>query len=283
MITTPTAMIDYITVPISLLLTTALGENSATLSRQKGAHKGAKAAEVEAVGATGQCPEARVTGEGGGGGTGGLDRREWEGGGFRPCILLKLRTEGVDGWICSGGVVGCRELIKAIESFTDNLFTGHITVELSLFKAIPIHEVLKSFVTTATKALTSPLRLAIVVELGQSLEDLFNGDEEIYNACISFFVFSLDTINFYVGEPGGTIVSRGVGRVLAGRVIRARRHNAIPCNFPLFGLRMFILVAYEHFECVGERGNEAITTTCSVLNLFMNHCNECVVRIGVRL
>ncbi|GIX61155.1 pseudouridine synthase [Babesia caballi] len=69
---TRTTMIDYITVPISLLVTT-LGENNANMSRQKGAHKRAKAAEVEAVGATGQCPEARVAKEGGRVGAGGLD------------------------------------------------------------------------------------------------------------------------------------------------------------------------------------------------------------------
>ncbi|GIX62721.1 CobB/CobQ domain-containing protein glutamine amidotransferase [Babesia caballi] len=43
------------------------------MSRQEGAHKGAKPAEVKAVGPTGQCPEARVAEEGGGGGAGRLD------------------------------------------------------------------------------------------------------------------------------------------------------------------------------------------------------------------
>ncbi|GIX63228.1 uncharacterized protein BcabD6B2_26630 [Babesia caballi] len=72
-ITTTPPTTDYITVPISLLLTTALGENYVTLSRQKGAHKGGKAAEVEAVGTTAQGGDAREAGEGGGGGAGGLD------------------------------------------------------------------------------------------------------------------------------------------------------------------------------------------------------------------
>ncbi|GIX63393.1 uncharacterized protein BcabD6B2_28280 [Babesia caballi] len=48
------------------------------MSRQKAAHKSAKASEVKAVGATGQCGEPRVAEEGGGGGAGGMDtvRRE---------------------------------------------------------------------------------------------------------------------------------------------------------------------------------------------------------------
>ncbi|GIX63494.1 uncharacterized protein BcabD6B2_53780 [Babesia caballi] len=71
--TTRPTTVYYITVPISLLVTTALGENYVTISRQKGAHKRAKAAEVEAVGATGQCGETRIASEGGGGGAGGLD------------------------------------------------------------------------------------------------------------------------------------------------------------------------------------------------------------------
>ncbi|GIX65480.1 exosortase A [Babesia caballi] len=40
------------------------------MSRQKGAHHGAKTAEIKAVGATGQCGESRVAGEGGGDGAG---------------------------------------------------------------------------------------------------------------------------------------------------------------------------------------------------------------------
>ncbi|GIX62505.1 dUTP diphosphatase [Babesia caballi] len=43
---------------------TALCEQHDTTSRQKGAHKGAKAAEVEAVSSTGQGGEARVAEEG---------------------------------------------------------------------------------------------------------------------------------------------------------------------------------------------------------------------------
>ncbi|GIX64680.1 uncharacterized protein BcabD6B2_41150 [Babesia caballi] len=43
------------------------------MSRQKGAHNSAKAAEVEAVGATGHGSGARVAGEGGSDGAGGLD------------------------------------------------------------------------------------------------------------------------------------------------------------------------------------------------------------------
>ncbi|GIX65929.1 uncharacterized protein BcabD6B2_53640 [Babesia caballi] len=58
---------------MSLLVTTTVGENNATMSRQKGAHKSAKAAKVEAVGATGQGGESRVAGEGGCGGVGGVD------------------------------------------------------------------------------------------------------------------------------------------------------------------------------------------------------------------
>ncbi|GIX62571.1 ribonuclease P mrp subunit pop7 protein [Babesia caballi] len=42
------------------------------MSRQKGTHKGAKAAKVKAVGATGQCGGGRVAEEGGGGGAGGF-------------------------------------------------------------------------------------------------------------------------------------------------------------------------------------------------------------------
>ncbi|GIX65460.1 acetyl-CoA carboxylase, carboxyltransferase component [Babesia caballi] len=44
------------------------------MSRQKGAHESVKAADVEAVGATGQGGEPRVPGEGGGDGAGGLYR-----------------------------------------------------------------------------------------------------------------------------------------------------------------------------------------------------------------
>ncbi|GIX62604.1 reticulon-like protein B8 [Babesia caballi] len=49
------------------------GENNVTMSRQEGAHKGAKAAEVEAVGATAQGVEARVAGEGWAGRAGGVE------------------------------------------------------------------------------------------------------------------------------------------------------------------------------------------------------------------
>ncbi|GIX66142.1 3-oxoacid CoA-transferase subunit B [Babesia caballi] len=86
-------MLDYITVLILLLLTTALSENNATLSRQKGAHKSAKASEVKAVGATAQGSEARVPGEGGCGGAGGLDTVE----GVSDIVVTKEveRCEGV--------------------------------------------------------------------------------------------------------------------------------------------------------------------------------------------
>ncbi|GIX61584.1 hydroxymethylglutaryl-CoA lyase [Babesia caballi] len=50
-----------------------LGDNNVIMSRQKGAHKSADAAEVKAVGATGQSSGARVACEGGGTGAGGLD------------------------------------------------------------------------------------------------------------------------------------------------------------------------------------------------------------------
>ncbi|GIX64742.1 uncharacterized protein BcabD6B2_41770 [Babesia caballi] len=55
---------------------TALGNHNITTSRQKGADKAAKAAEVKAVGATGKGGEARVAGEGGGCGAGRVDRVE---------------------------------------------------------------------------------------------------------------------------------------------------------------------------------------------------------------
>ncbi|GIX66090.1 YbfB/YjiJ family MFS transporter [Babesia caballi] len=71
--TTRTTIMGYITVPIPQLLTTTLGEHNATMSRKKGAHKSAKAAEVEAVGATGQGGEAGIACEGRCGGVGRLD------------------------------------------------------------------------------------------------------------------------------------------------------------------------------------------------------------------
>ncbi|GIX62772.1 thiamine-monophosphate kinase [Babesia caballi] len=55
---------------VSLLVTT-LGENIVTATRQKGAHKCAKAAEVKAVGATAQGGETRVAEERGRAGAGG--------------------------------------------------------------------------------------------------------------------------------------------------------------------------------------------------------------------
>ncbi|GIX61898.1 uncharacterized protein BcabD6B2_13330 [Babesia caballi] len=71
--TTRTTMIDYITVPISLLVTTALGEDNVIMLRQKGTHKSAKAAEVEGVSSTGQGSDSRVAKEGRGGGASGLN------------------------------------------------------------------------------------------------------------------------------------------------------------------------------------------------------------------
>ncbi|GIX61119.1 uncharacterized protein BcabD6B2_05540 [Babesia caballi] len=65
-------MIDYITVPISVLSVTALCDK-VTMSRQEGTHNSSKTSKVEAVGATGQGPEARVAEEGGAGGAGGFD------------------------------------------------------------------------------------------------------------------------------------------------------------------------------------------------------------------
>ncbi|GIX64671.1 VacJ family lipoprotein [Babesia caballi] len=76
------------------------GENYVTTSRQKGAHKSAKAAEVEAVCPTGQggCP--RVAEEGRGGGAGGLDVVSIIGGKEGSCDHVAA-GEGVFGrWRC---------------------------------------------------------------------------------------------------------------------------------------------------------------------------------------
>ncbi|GIX65371.1 3-hydroxyphenylacetate 6-hydroxylase [Babesia caballi] len=152
------------------------------MSRQKAAHKSAKAAEVEAVGATcqGGCP--RVPGERGRGGAGGPD---WRGGGVQPCILFKLSTEGIEGRICADSLIGFRELSEVFERSVGNFVTGHTSVELSRLIAVVIHELLKSFVTTSTKTLLRPPVLALEKELSQSLKDFLNGGEEILDGFAS--------------------------------------------------------------------------------------------------
>ncbi|GIX63379.1 CinA family protein [Babesia caballi] len=97
----------------------------------------------------------------------------------RPCTLLKLRTEGVEGRIFASDAVGCVELLKVFERLTDNLVTGHTGVELSATEAILFHELFKF--TVGTKALAIPLGLALHVQLSKPLEDELDRGEEILN------------------------------------------------------------------------------------------------------
>ncbi|GIX61955.1 serine-tRNA ligase [Babesia caballi] len=152
------------------------------MSRQKGAHKGAKTAEVEAVGATGQGGEARVTGEGWGGWAGGLDVS-----------------------------VSFRELGEILERLGGNFVTGHPRVKLSATEAIVIKELAKF--TIAVKVFGLPLILAIPVELSQSLVNFFNGGEETSK---SFFLGIVS--GRHGGGPGGTVVGRGVGALKISRL-----------------------------------------------------------------
>ncbi|GIX63003.1 60S ribosomal protein L12 [Babesia caballi] len=103
---------------------TASCEDKGTVSRQKGAHKGAKAAEVEAVGATAQGGEARVAGE------------KWAG-----------RAGRLD--------------LSALEGLTCDFVTLHIGVKLSVTEAIRSHELMKGVATVTIKAFLRPLRLAL--------------------------------------------------------------------------------------------------------------------------
>ncbi|GIX61596.1 uncharacterized protein BcabD6B2_10310 [Babesia caballi] len=151
------------------------------MSRQKSGHKSTKAADVKAVGATGQGGESRVAGEAGGGWAGRLD--------------VNVRSK-----IGSGGAVGFRELIKALEGLSGNFVTGHTSVKLSATEAIRSHKLIKGVaMTTATKALTRPLRLAIEEELGQSLVNFFDGGEETLDALPSLRTVVVSVI--YVVKP----------------------------------------------------------------------------------
>ncbi|GIX64909.1 uncharacterized protein BcabD6B2_43440 [Babesia caballi] len=151
------------------------------MSRQKGAHKSAKAPEVKAVGATGQggCP--RVAEEGWGTGAGGLD---------------------VNGRIVAGGAVCFSEFRKALERLTNNFVTIHLRVKVSLLKAILLHEMIE---VSTTKVFILPPILALQIELSQSLEDFFNGNVETLDG------FYLGIVTVTDSEiPRSTTVSGGV-------------------------------------------------------------------------
>ncbi|GIX62719.1 uncharacterized protein BcabD6B2_21540 [Babesia caballi] len=129
----------------------------------------------------------------------------------RPCILLKLRAEGIEGRIGSGGAVGCRELSEALQGLSGNPLTGHITVELSLLKAILLHEFFKvTAATIAAKVFGLPLRLALQVELGQSFVDECNGGEETLDGLFRVALLLFLSTDFHIETPGRTVVGGGV-------------------------------------------------------------------------
>ncbi|GIX62157.1 TonB-dependent receptor [Babesia caballi] len=172
------------------------------MSRQKGAHKCAKAAEVEAVGATGQSSGARVAEEGRGDGAGGAD----------------------------------------------------VNVRGNATEAILFHELFK---VTATKVFGLPLRFAVVVERGESLEDFFNGGEENPGASNLFVSRILRASCAYVGVPR-TCIGRGVGTRSAIMLYLTGLHNTVTVNFD-FVTPSSILIPDELREsiahCTDQRFN----------------------------
>ncbi|GIX65006.1 transposase [Babesia caballi] len=224
------------------------------MSRQKSTHEIAKAAEVEAVGATAQGSESRVAGEGGSGGAGGLD------------VNVRSKTEGLEGWIVPGGAVGRGELGKVFERIIGNVCTGHITVELSLAKAICSHKLIKGVaMTTATKTLLRPLRIAFKVELSQSLVDECNGSEEAFKG---FFVDIFNSGKYF--RQLGTAVIRGVGVWKVSSF-----QNTIFADLPLIIRITFRpLIPYELLQCVGQPDDgTSRTDICIIHNLGQNFLN----------
>ncbi|GIX62996.1 phenylalanine-tRNA ligase subunit alpha [Babesia caballi] len=128
------------------------------MSRQKGAYKRAKAAKVEAVGASAQGGKARVAGEGRGGGTGGTNV-----------------VEEISDVVVANEVERCEgpELIgkHGIHNAANNGTTVFIS---KLIRLVPQcrHEVLKVAVvsTAATKTLIRPPACAFTlpVEVGET-------------------------------------------------------------------------------------------------------------------